>query len=133
MSTLFLTLAFASCHDEVLTQSQAQPTIGLQGRDCFDFGLLLTGSTSATQSLMIYNHNNGTIELQSVVLRGGKESPFEINVDGMSGTSFTHPELLRIEKGDSLYVLLDVTAPAIQAGRENALQDYLDVTCNGKT
>lgn len=133
MSTLFLALAFASCHDEVLTQSQAQPTIGLQGRDCFDFGLLLTGSTSATQSLMIYNHNNGTIELQSVVLRGGKESPFKINVDGMSGTSFTHPELLRIEKGDSLYVLLDVTAPAIQAERENALQDYLDVTCNGKT
>lgn len=133
LSILILALAFASCHDDVLTQSSAQPTIALQGKDCFDFGSLLSGSTSATLSLMIYNQNDGTIELQSVALRGGKESPFKINVDGMAGSSFTQSELLRIDKGDSLYVLLDVTAPAIQAERENILQDYLDVTCNGKT
>lgn len=129
---LLMTLAFASCHDDVLTRGDAQPTVELDGKDYYDFGSLLTGSTSSTRRLIVHNQNSGTLELESIILRGGAESPFKINVDGMAGTSFTRPELLRIAKRDSLYVLLEVAAPAQQQEREKTLEDFLDISCNGR-
>ncbi len=132
LTFFMMVLAFASCHDEVLTQGNAQPTIELEGKDCFDFGSLLTGSTSSTRKLLVQNKNNGILELQSITLRGGIESPFKINVDGMAGTSFIRPELLHIAKGDSLFVLLEVSAPVKQTERECTLEDYLDISCNGR-
>lgn len=130
---LCLVWVLSSCHDEVLTDRNAQPTIELNGKDCYDFGTLLTGQTSATQRLMVYNRQKGTLELQSIVLRGGAESPFKINVDGMAGTAFERPELLHIGKGDSLFVLMEIAAPQQQTEREKTFEDYLDITCNGHT
>lgn len=127
-----MALTFVSCQDVVLTNGNAQPTIDLNGKDCFDFGSLLRGSTSSTRKLLVQNKNNGTLALESIILRGGVESPFKINVDGMAGTSFTRPELLHIAKGDSLFVLLEVSAPLKQTERECALEDYLDISCNGQ-
>lgn len=129
---LMMTLALGSCHDDVLTRGDAQPTVELDGKDYYDFGSLLTGSTSSTRHLVVHNQNNGTLELESIILRGGIESPFKINVDGMAGTSFTRPELLHIAQGDSLYILLEVTAPTQQQERENRLEDFLDISCNGR-
>lgn len=132
LSFVFLALALAACHDDVLTGSNYQPTIKLETEGCYDFGTMLTGATSSTRRLIIHNQNKGVLELQSIVLRGGEKSPFKINVDGMAGTSFTRPELLHIERGDSLYVLMEVTPPQEQAEREQTIEDYLDITCNGR-
>ena len=132
LSVLFMALLIVSCTDDILTGSNAQPTIPLDNKDCYDFGTILSGATSATQRLIIYNENKGTIELESVRLRGGNESAFHINVDGMAGSSFTRPELLHIAKGDSLYILMEVTAPQEQSEREQTLEDFLDIACNGR-
>ncbi len=133
LGVLFMALLIVSCSDDMLTGSDAQPTIPLNAKDCYDFGTLLTGATSSTQRLIVYNNNKGTIELESVKLRGGDESAFRINVDGMAGSSFTRPDLLHIAKGDSLYILMEVTAAKEQQERERTLEDYLDIACNGRT
>lgn len=130
-SVLFLALVLTSCQEDVLTGSDKQPTVELEGGG-FDFGTILTGATSSTRKLLVQNKNQGVLELQSIVLRGGKESPFKINVDGMAGTSFTRPELLHINRGDSLFILMEVTAPLTQTERERLLEDYLDISCNGR-
>ena len=126
-SFLLLALVFAACQEEVLTGGDKQPTVELGEEGCYNFGTLLTGSTSSTRRLLVQNKNQGTLELQSIVLRGGEKSPFKINVDGMAGTSFTRPELLHINKGDSLFILMEVTAPMQQTEREQLLEDFLEV------
>ncbi len=133
LSFLVLVLALCSCHDEVLTGGDAQPSFELAEKDCYDFGTLLTGSVSSTRKLIVHNANSGVLELQSIILRGGIESAFRINVDGMSGTSFSRSELLRMDRGDSLFVLMEVAAPVEQTEHEQLLQDYLDISCNGRT
>lgn len=131
--SLCMALAWVSCHDDVLSGAGAQPKVVLNGEGCYDFETVLSGCTSATKRLIIYNENPGVLELQSIVLRGGKESAFRVNVDGMAGTTFDRPELLHIDRGDSLFVLMEVSAPLPQQERTVALEDYLDIACNGRT
>lgn len=128
-----MALLLVSCSDDMQTSGDAQPTIPLNAKDCYDFGTLLSGATSATQRLIVHNDNKGAIELQSVTLRGGDDSAFRINVDGMAGVSFTRPELLHIAKGDSLFILMEVTTAKEQTERELIIEDFLDIACNGRT
>lgn len=131
---LVLSLFFlVSCHDEdILTDTGSQPTFELNNGSTQHLGVLFPGRTTSTQKLLLYNRNDGTLKLESLVLRGGEESLFRINVDGMAGTSFTDPDFLRIAKGDSLHVLLEASFFGQQEEREAEYEDYIDILCNGR-
>lgn len=128
-----LLLCLCSCtDDDILTNIASQPTFELNNGTTQHLGVLFPGRTTSTQKLLLYNQNNGTLKLESLTLRGGEESLFRINVDGMAGTSFTEPDYLRIAKGDSLHVLLEASFLGHPQERETEYDDYLDIRCNGK-
>lgn len=122
----FLGIA-AACSDDLDTSVSSQPKAS---QDTLDVGLLLAGNSSQTYGLKLYNRNSDEIRLTSIVLRNPQTSGFRMNVDGMNGTSFTNPDLLRIASGDSLFLFVEATF-ASGSGRSHT--DYIDVTCNGKT
>lgn len=126
-----LCLSVASCSDDVLTGIAAQPAYELNDSDSYNLGVLLTGHTTATQKLMLYNRNSGEIGLSAITLRGGDTSIFRINVDGMAGTSFTNPDYLHIARGDSLTILVEATFAGRQELRDVEREDWLDIDCNG--
>lgn len=126
-----LTTWFA-CSDDLLTGIGEQPSYVLNDSDSYNLGVLLTGNNTATQKLMLYNHNQGEIALQSIRLRGGDSSIFRINVDGMAGTDFTNPDFLHIARGDSLCILLEATYSGPQEEREVEHEDFIDIQCNGR-
>lgn len=124
--------ALVGCTDDILTDASSQPVFDLGDSDCFDMGVLLTGHTTATQKLMLYNRNAGEIALESLRLRGADSSIFRINVDGMAGTDFMNPDFLHIAKGDSLYILVEATYKGQQQERDVEREDWLDIRCNGR-
>lgn len=133
--SLFAVLQLLSaCHDDdVLTDGAAQPWYELNQGASQHLGVLFPGRTTSTQKLLLYNKNDGALELESIVLRGGEESLFRINVDGMAGTSFNNSDYLHIAKGDSLHVLLEASFFGQQEQREQEYEDFIDIRCNGRT
>lgn len=124
----------ASCSDDILTDVAAQPSYELNDtlrHDTYDLGILLTGHTTATQRLALYNRNRGEIVLDGITLRGGDSSIFRINVDGMAGVAFTNRDYLHIARGDSLIVLVEATFSGRQDERDVEREDWLDISCNG--
>lgn len=133
LCALLIIVMMTDCDDSILTDAAAQPSYELNADDSFDMGVLLTGRTTSTQKLMLYNRNRGTIQLESLALRGGDSSIFRINVDGMAGDSFTNSDLLQIARGDSLYILLEASYHGTQTERDVVRDDYIDIRCNGCT
>lgn len=134
LSAILLLCVSAACSDDVLTDIAAQPSYELNDssrNDTYNLGVLLTGHTTATQKLMLYNRNDGEIVLDAIKLRGGDSSIFRINVDGMAGTSFTNPDYLHIARGDSLFVLVEASFAGQQTERDVEREDWLDIQCNG--
>ena len=131
-----LLVCTAACSDDILTDAAAQPSFDLNDSlrdDTYNLGVLLTGHTTATQRLMLYNRNAGEIRLDQICLRGGGESLFRINVDGMAGSNFDDPDFLHIARGDSLTVLVEATFSGRQEERDVEREDWLDIVCNGRT
>lgn len=130
---MLVLLSLSACHDDsVLTDAGSQPSFELNQGTSQHLGVLFPGRTTPTQKLLLYNRNDGALELESISLRGGAESLFRINVDGMAGTSFTDPDYLHIAKGDSLHVLLEASFFGSQEEREAEYEDFLDIHCNGR-
>ncbi|MBQ0056197.1 MAG: hypothetical protein KBT20_00955 [Bacteroidales bacterium] len=125
---VMLCLGIASCSDDLDTSAGAQPTPSL---DTLRLGTILAGNSSQTYQLHLYNRHSREIRLSSIALRSDGGSGFRMNVDGMSGTSFTNPDLLRIAGGDSLFVFVEATFPHTSQGIVHH-EDFIDITCNGQ-
>lgn len=74
--------------------------------DTIMFDTVFTTIGSSTEFFMIYNHSDKPISISKVYLARGAGSNFRINVDGLSGVSFTDVE---IEANDSLFAFVEVT------------------------
>lgn len=130
---LLLLVCICSCtDDDILTDAASQPSYVLNSGSSQHLGTLFPGRTTSTQKLMLYNHNDGALKLESIRVRGGEESLFRINVDGMAGTVFDDPDYLRIARGDSLFVLLEACFMGEQQERDVQHEDFLDIQCNGQ-
>ncbi len=95
---------FFSCKDDKYTSSPDDVLSFSADTIAFDTVFSTVGST--TKKLMVYNRNDENIRISSIRLNGGEKSPFRINVDGFSGTSFGTTEIFR---KDSMYVFVEVT------------------------
>ncbi len=121
----------AACEDEIATGGDIQPEFST---DTLDLGTLLAESSSQTYPLMIYNRHGDDIRLTSISLREGRESGFRMNVDGMSGTDFSNPNLLRIAAHDSMYLFVEATFPSSpDAASVTRHAAHIDILCNGMT
>lgn len=119
-----------ACDDEIATGGNIQPEFST---DTLNLGCLLAESSSQTYQLMIYNRHGDDLRLSSVSLREGLASGFRMNVDGMSGTDFNNPELLRIAAHDSMFLFVEATFPAAYADPVTQHTAHIDIRCNGMT
>lgn len=76
-------------------------------RDTVYLDTIFTGISSATYTLKVYNKANDAVSIPSISLAKGESSNFRLNVDGISGKSFSNVELL---PKDSMYIYIETTA-----------------------
>lgn len=89
-----------SCHKE---ESDENSKLSFSAEEvCFDTVFTTVGSM--TQNFRVYNPHNYNVKVD-IALAGGHASAFSINVDGLSGTSFSDVE---IPAKDSIFVHVKV-------------------------
>ena len=97
---------FSSCRSDFTFRPIKQNELRFS-RDTVYLDTVFTGISSATYTLKVYNTANDAVSIPSIVLANGESSNFRLNVDGMSGKSFSNIELL---PKDSMYVYIETTA-----------------------
>lgn len=100
---LLLALFFSCKKDKVLTSSSAKLTFS---QDSVLFDTVFTQIGSTTQYFRVHNRNNGIVNISSLRLARGTSSFYQLNVNGLSGQSFSN---LQIAAGDSMYIFVKVT------------------------
>ena len=101
---LTLILSLQQCRkNQHLTGSQYQIQTS---SDTILFDTIFTTIGSTTKQFKCYNNYNGILTISSIHLEQETNSPYRINVDGISGVHFENIELL---PGDSIYVFVEVT------------------------
>lgn len=96
--------------------------------DTLLFDTVFTAQGSATRSIMIYNNEKQKLNISSIRLAKGEESPYRINVNGVAGKEIRDMELAA---NDSLYVFAAVTIDPTDANTPFVVDDDLIVTVNG--
>jgi hypothetical protein len=124
IGSIVFTFSTSCKKQELLSKSNITFSI-----DTLVFDTIFTTIGSATQQFKIYNPDKKGIMLEEVELMGGKNSPFRINVDGVSGTSFSN---LSVNGNDSLYVFVDVKLKVNNATQPLVIEDSIRVKTNGK-
>ncbi|MEO9531225.1 MAG: right-handed parallel beta-helix repeat-containing protein [Crocinitomicaceae bacterium] len=92
------------------------------------FDTVFTTVGSTTKRLKIYNRNNQPIVIDQIQLMGGENSPFRINVDGVSGDYF---ESIEIPANDSLYTFVEVTLEVNNGTNPLIISDSVRFLTNG--
>lgn len=131
----------ACVDDEVGTFVPSQITATSNAKDgSFSLGRVLAGNGTSTKTLMLYNKGDKAVEFDSLVLRRAKY--FRINVDGMgdaaynvtgAGQHYTDPAFLHIQKGDSMYILVDGIFPLHEGNNPLVYRDTIDIYSAGLT
>ena len=98
-------MGISSCVEEVEFSTNLQHRLAFSS-DTIAFDTLFTDVSSATQAFLVYNRNEYALRIAHATLAGGENSPFRVNVDGLSGSAFGG---LAIRGGDSMYVFVEVT------------------------
>jgi hypothetical protein len=93
------------------------------------FDTVFTTVGSTTKRLKIYNRNNQPINIGQVQLMGGENSPFRINLDGVSGNYF---ESIEIPANDSLFAFIEVTLAVNNTTNPLVISDSVRFLTNGK-
>jgi hypothetical protein len=97
-------------------------------QDTIIFDTVFTTIGSVTKNFRFRNENAKTIIVEEIALSGGTNSPFRLNVDGISGTQF---ENIEIEGGDSLYAFVEVTLDPNNGTLPLIIEDSIRFTTNG--
>ena len=98
--------------------------------DTLSFDTVFTTVGSATGYFMIYNKNDEALKIDKILLAGGAQSGFRINVDGRRGDSFSD---IPIWKKDSLYVAVEVTVNPNDENSPFVIYDSVVFVTNGKS
>ncbi|MDR3262332.1 MAG: hypothetical protein LBT78_10945 [Tannerella sp.] len=96
--------------------------------DTLSFDTIFSSVGSTTQQFMVYNPNEETLRIESVLLANAGKSGFRINVDGRKGNSFQDVD---IWKKDSLYVSVEVTVNPNGGNQPLVIEDSILFYTNG--
>ncbi len=100
-------LLFGSCRkDELFSDDPGAQLTFSQEEVLFDTVFALSPPIgTVTKRFRVHNPNSQAVRID-ILLEGGTPSPFRINVDGASGTSFDDVQILA---GDSIYVFVEAS------------------------
>jgi hypothetical protein len=101
-----LSFCFTGCvSDDLVTDPGDKLSFSV---DTLSFDTLFSTVGSTTAWLKVRNTGNHTIRIASVVLKSGGNTGFRMNLDGLSGLSFTNVD---IPAHDSLFLFVEITSP----------------------
>ena len=124
---LILSVITFSCRKDRVIDNN--PSLKLSfSNDTVIFDTVFTSLGSATQRLMVYNPSKSAVNISNILLAGGDKSPYRINVNGLSGSSFKDIEL---NGGDSLYLFARVTIDPTDIGNPFVVEDSILFLTNG--
>lgn len=122
----FLTTLTCSCIEDGFTSSPSdQPEFSV---DTLRLGTVFTGEGTATNRFVVRNRHSKGLSISSINLSGEAAEYFRLNVDGMSGHSFTDVE---IRAKDSIYIFVEATFPVHGMIEEQLREATLDFVTNG--
>lgn len=117
----------ASCiNDDITTSSTARLAFSV---DTLSLDTVFTETGTPTARLIVFNRNKSGVNISSIKFRN-PDTPFRLNVDGVSGSSFENVE---IRGGDSIYIFVACTLPAGQGSEPKLTEDALEFQLNGNT
>jgi len=120
------TLLCYSCKkDNILTGSNYNVSTST---DTLLFDTLFTTIGSTTKNFKCYNSHNGILNISNISLDQGTNSPFRINVDGVSGVAFQDIQLL---PGDSIFIFVEVTIDPNGGNLPLVVEDKITFNTNG--
>ena len=120
---VFLTI---SCKkDTTITSANAKLSTSI---DTLYFDTIFTSTGSVTRYFRIFNNNDQKLRLGSVLLKGGVNSSFKINVDGFTGPVINDVE---IEANDSVYVFVTAKIDPTATNIPFVIQDSILIAYNG--
>lgn len=128
LTCLFYTILFFSCKKDSFNIS-ANAFINFSA-DTLHFDTIFTNAGSITQSFKIFNLNNQQLHINKIELAGGENSPFKINVNGISQSSFSD---IDIAANDSIYVFVIVNVNQNQIKTPFFIRDSILINYNGNS
>jgi hypothetical protein len=96
--------------------------------DTVSFDTVFTATAAITQQVIVTNNNNQSVNISSLGLAGGPNSPFIINIDGSPGPEASN---LSIPANDSLIIFVTVYIPSGSVPVAFGLQDSIRISYNG--
>lgn len=95
--------------------------------DTVNFGVVFTDLGTPTARLRVYNRNKKSVNISSIEFRNS-DTPFTLNVDGVSGRRFRDVE---IRGGDSIYVFIECFITPDASAEPRRVADQLVFVTNG--
>ena len=121
-------IGLTSCiEDGFSTSPSDQPAFST---DTLRMGVIFTEEPSPTNRFMVYNPHAKSLSISDIRLSGENARHFRVNVDGISGSTFSNVE---IRSKDSIFVFVEATLPPVEANIPTAIEAKLDFTTNGVT
>ncbi|MDE6277960.1 MAG: hypothetical protein K2M06_07630 [Muribaculaceae bacterium] len=125
---LFAAFASGSCIEDGFSSSPSdQPRFAT---DTLDLGLIFTDEASPTSRMVVYNPHPKGLNISRIAITGPDAGHFRMNVDGLTGESFSDVE---IRAKDSIFVLVEATLPENAGPAPTKVKASLDFTTNGVT
>lgn len=123
---LFLGIAsLSACISDDFTTS---PGVRLRfSTDTVSFDTVFTDVGTPTARLKVFNPDKKSVNISSIRFRNA-DSPFSMNVDGVSGYDFSNVE---IRGGDSIFIFIECFLPENQDTRPFLTSDDILFTLNG--
>lgn len=126
-----LFLGFSSCLKEpsFYTGSDVSLTFSI---DTLRFDTVFTTQGSSTRLVKLFNPKDQPIRISEIRFKDGSSAFFRMNVDGVSGESFQHVDILA---NDSIYLFVEVTVDPDQPVSVSPfiVSDAIILVTNGNT
>lgn len=120
-------LTVTSCISDDFTESPSA-TLAFS-TDTVSFGAIFTDLNTPTARLRVFNPNNKGVRISSIRFRD-PDTPFRLNVDGVSGNTFSDVE---IRANDSIFVFMECFIPETDTREPWRVADQLEFVTNGVT
>ncbi len=117
-----------SCQEDEFTTN---PDVKLQfSSDTVSFDTIFTTIGSVTQLFKVKNPQRKSINISSISLAGGEESPFRLNINGTATDKSTN---VVIEGRDSIFIFVEVTIDPTGQNLPMVVNDSVIFNLNGNT
>ena len=124
---IILLLATVACRKDDSISADSSLKLSFSN-DTITFDTVFTTMGSVTKQLRVYNVHKNAVLISKIALAGGKNSPYQMNVDGRSGNSFQDIDLAG---GDSLYIFVRITIDPTNQNNPLIVQDSILFEING--